>query len=152
MSKVNVEVITDDKYVEPKVIIYTKERNEQIEKIISAIENISDDVLQGISGKRDGMVGIIQQKDIIRARTEGRRILIDTDEGSYVVKYSISSLEEKLDEERFFRISQSEIINLYRVKHFDVSIAGTVVVEFDNGEQTYVARRFVKNLKDRLKQ
>ena len=152
MSKVNVEVITDDKYVEPKVIIYTKERNEQIEKIISAIENISDDALQGISGKRDGMVGIIQQKDIIRARTEGRRILIDTDEGSYVVKYSISSLEEKLDEERFFRISQSEIINLYRVKHFDVSIAGTVVVEFDNGEQTYVARRFVKNLKDRLKQ
>ena len=152
MSKVNIEVITDDKYVEPQITIYTKERNEHIEKIVSAIENASDDAMQGILGKRDGMVGIIQQKDIVRARTDGRRIVIDTDEGTYAVKYSISSLEEKLDDERFFRISQSEIINLYRVKHFDVSIAGTVVVEFDNGEQTYVARRFVKNLKDRLKQ
>ncbi len=150
-KKFGVEVIIDDKYVEPKITIYANERTEKIESIVSAIENVLDEENQVISGKCDGKVGIIIPKDIIRVHTEGRKVVVDTDKGKYVVKDSISSMEEKLVEERFIRISQSEIINLYRVKHFDVSIAGTVLVEFENGETTYVARRFVKQLKNRLK-
>ncbi|MCR4617782.1 MAG: LytTR family transcriptional regulator [Lachnospiraceae bacterium] len=147
----NIEVILDKKYTEPKVIIYAKEKNEEIESIISAIQKADVEKFSAISGKHDGMMGIIQQRDIIRARTEGRKVVVDTDQGKYTVKYSLTSLEEKFDGKRFFRISQSEIINLYRVKHFDVRIAGTVLVEFDNGDKTYVARRFVRSLKDRLK-
>ncbi len=150
-NKFKVEVVIDDKYVEPQITIYANERNKHIENIISAIENVSDEEMQVISGKCDGKLGIIIPKDIIRVHTEGRKVIVGTDKGKYVVKDSISSMEEKLDEERFIRISQSEIINLYRVKHFDVSIAGTVLVEFENGESTYVARRFVKQLKSRLK-
>lgn len=150
-NKFKVEVVIDDKYVEPQITIYANERNKHIENIISAIENVSDEEMQLISGKCDGKLGIIIPKDIIRVHTEGRKVIVGTDKGKYVVKDSISSMEEKLDDERFIRISQSEIINLYRVKHFDVSIAGTVLVEFENGETTYVARRFVKQLKSRLK-
>ena len=146
----DIEVITGEEYTEPKITIYTREKTPQIENIIAAIENYSDDS-SIIYGKRDGVVTVISQTAILRARTEGRKVVVDTDNGTYTVKYSLSSLEEKLDSERFFRISQSEVINLFRVKHFDVSAAGTVLVEFDNGDTTYVARRFVKALKDRMK-
>ncbi len=145
-----IEIIIDEKFDEPKIVIYTKERTEQIDSIISAIKEITDEAGSDIVGKRDGMARIIPQKSIIRARTEGRKIVIDTDDGTYSVKNSLSGLEEKLDPEKFIRISQSEVINLYRVKHFDISLAGTVLIEFDNGDQTYVARRFVKSLKKRL--
>jgi DNA-binding LytR/AlgR family response regulator len=147
---VDIEIIIDEKFTSPRITIHTNEKNEQIERIVSSLQSLGEEEFEGITGKCGGIVSIISQKDIIRVHKEDRHVLVETDEGSYVVKYSISSLDEMLDEDRFFKISQSEIINLYRVKHFDVSLTGTVMVEFDNGDTTYVARRFVKPLKDKL--
>ncbi len=147
---VDIEIIIDEKFTSPRITIHTNEKNEQIERIVSSLQSLGEEEFEGITGKCGGTVSIISQKDIIRVHKEDRRVLVETEEGSYVVKYSTSSLDEMLDEDRFFKISQSEIINLYRVKHFDVSLTGTVMVEFDNGDTTYVARRFVKPLKDKL--
>ena len=148
---IDIEIIIDDNYSSPKVTIHTKEKSDLTERIISSIESLDEKDVESIVGKREGVLSVISYKDIIRAHKVDRHVLIETDDGSYVVKYSISSLGEMLGEDRFFKISQSEIINLYRVKHFDVSITGTVLVEFDNGDTTYVARRFVKMLKNKLK-
>ena len=38
---VDIEVEIDDRYVEPKVKILTKERDRQVEDIINAIENVA---------------------------------------------------------------------------------------------------------------
>ncbi len=149
-NSIDIEVVLDEKFVDPSVTIRAKDRSDQVENIITAIENASEDAFPGVSVKSEGAVSVIPQRNIIRARTEGRKIVVDTDEGTFAVKYSISALEDMLDSTRFFRISQSEIINLYRVKNFDVSIAGTILVEFENGESTYVARRYIKALKQRL--
>jgi DNA-binding LytR/AlgR family response regulator len=66
------------------------------------------------------------------------------------VRETLARLEEELDTQRFFRISQSEIINLYKVKCFDISVYGTIGVEFDNGLRTWASRRYVKALKEKL--
>ncbi|MBO4338210.1 MAG: LytTR family transcriptional regulator DNA-binding domain-containing protein [Lachnospiraceae bacterium] len=63
----------------------------------------------------------------------------------------MAKFEDELDNERFFRISQSEIINLYKVESFDFNLAGTIGVTFDNGVKSWVARRCVKPLRDKLK-
>lgn len=56
-------------------------------------------------------------------------------------------LEERLDRQKFVRISNSEIVNLKKVKAFDLSFAGTVCVEFMDGTVTYVSRRYVPKIK-----
>jgi DNA-binding LytR/AlgR family response regulator len=48
------------------------------------------------------------------------------------------------------RISQSEILNLHKVKSFDFSAVGTIGVELENGESTWVARRRVRDVKRAL--
>ena len=58
--------------------------------------------------------------------------------------------EDQLSDDRFVRISQSEIINIQKVKSFDFSIAGTIGVLLDNGESTFVARRRVREVKQAL--
>ena len=70
---------------------------------------------------------------------------------SKVCKSSLSGIEEVLNPVRFIRISQSEIINIYKVKRFDISIAGTIGVEFENGTKTWASRRCVKQIKNILK-
>ena len=89
--------------------------------------------------------------DVFRIRKESRQILLETEDAEHVVKSTLARLEVFLDTERFFRISQSEIINLYKVKCFDVSTYGTIEVEFDNGTKTWASRRYVKMLREKLK-
>ncbi len=148
---VDINVIIDENYIDPKIDIYTKSETEQVENIINAIENVSRNSYPPIAAHENGVLKIISQRDIYRIRTENRDIILDTADNSYVVKGTLSRFEEQLDKERFFRISQSEIINLYKVSSFDFNLSGTVGVLFDNGRRSYVARRCVKSLRDKLK-
>ena len=128
---VDIDVIIDDSYTDPKVAIYTKSRTRQVENIISAVENVSD--------------------NIVRVFTEGRKIVIQTDAGQYYSNKTLSGIEDVLNPDRFIRISQSEIINLYKVKCFEFNSAGTIGIELENGCKTWVARSRVKAIRELIK-
>lgn len=51
---------------------------------------------------------------------------------------------------KFVRVSNSEIINLKKIKNFDLSLAGTICVKFLDGSTTYVSRRYVTKIKEIL--
>lgn len=147
---VDIDVIIDEKYLDPLVNIYTFEKNRRIDNIIYAIENAAQSDIPPIGVFKDNNLMFVSQRDIFRLQIIDRRTLVETDEGIFESKMSLTSLEELLDEARFIRISQSEIINLYHVKNFDFTLNGTITVRFDNGEESWVARRRVKALKDKL--
>ncbi|WP_458458307.1 LytTR family DNA-binding domain-containing protein [Pseudobutyrivibrio sp.] len=144
---VDVDVILDDRYADPKVTIKTKARTEQVENIISAIENVAANAFPLLSGYDNDRVELVSQRDIIRIFIANRKIIIETAEKSYYANKSLSSIENILDSQRFLRISQSEIINLYKVKSFEFTIAGTIGVELENNTKTWVARSRVKAIK-----
>lgn len=146
-NMVDIEVVIDEDYPDPKVTIRAKEKNTQVENIIYAIENVSENDFPQIPAAGDDGLILLSQRDIIRAFTDNRRILIQTDEGIFMYRRSLSALEEALNPGRFIRISQSEIINIYKVKRFDINIAGTIGVEFDNGEKSWASRSCVRSLK-----
>ena len=150
-SMVDINVVLDARFADPKVTIYTKEKTKQIENIIYAIENASDNDFPLIPANSDEGVEFISQRDIIRAYTHGRKVMLRTEEGNFTAKKNLTGLEEDLNPTRFIRISQSEIINIYKVKRFDINIAGTIGVEFDNGEKSWATGSCVKALKALLK-
>lgn len=150
-NMVDIAVVLDEKYPDPRVTIQTREKNKQVENIIYAIENVSDNDFPVIPAYMDTFLEFLSQRDIIRIYVHNRRVLVETEAGDYVIRKTLSSVEELLNGERFFRISQSEIVNLYKVKGFDLSMAGTIGVEFDNGKRSWVARSRVKLLKERIK-
>ena len=41
-SEVEIEVVLDKRYIDPKVTIKTKDKSQQVENIISAIENATE--------------------------------------------------------------------------------------------------------------
>ena len=150
-NMIDIDVVIDEKYVDPKVTITAREKNQQVENIIYAIENVADNDFPVIPASSDRGVEFISQRDIIRAYTSDRKVLIETSGGTYTVKKKLSSLEEDLNPSRFIRISQSEIINIYKVKCFDINIAGTIGVEFENGAKSWASRSCVKAIKEILK-
>ena len=58
--------------------------------------------------------------------------------------------EQRLDSRAFVRISNGEMINLKKVKGFDLSFTGTICVALSNGTVTYVSRRYVAKIKQVL--
>ena len=150
-NMVDIEVVIDAKCVDPKVTIRTRERNRQIENIINAVENAADSEFPLIPANSENGVELLSQRDIIRAYTQGRKVVIETGEGSYTAKKNLTGLESDLNPTRFIRISQSEIINIYKVKRFDINIAGTIGVEFESGGKSWASRSCVKALKALLK-
>ena len=93
---------------------------------------------------------LIDQKDIIRVYTENRKLIILTPKGEYSMRCTLRELEETLDPNCFVRISRFEILNMNKVSSFDLSMAGTIQVFFEGGSSTWVARRYVRAVEQRL--
>ena len=151
-NMVDIDVVIDKQYTDPKVTIQTREKTEQVDNIIYAIENVSGNDFPVIPAYDGEKVELLSQRDIYRAYTQGRKVMVQTEDNSYTIKRSLIALEEDLNPKRFLRISQSEIINLYKVKRFDINIVGTIGIEFDNGQTSWAARSRVKAVKEFIKE
>ncbi len=139
-----VEIKIDASYTEPKVIILTNAMTEEVNVIV---QKLSDHNLPIISGSRDGKTKILEQDDLLRIYAGGGKVYAMTDSGEYLLRLRLYEAEERLNPAQFVRISNSEIINLKKVKNFDLSFTGTISVEMTNGTTTYVSRRYVAKIK-----
>ena len=150
-SMIDIEVVLDENYIDPLVTIRTKEKTEQVDSIIQAIEHASESGFPAIPAYADNEIELVSQRDIIRVYTQGRKVMLQTQKCIFAVRKTLTELEELLNSDRFIQISRSEIVNLYKVKRFDVTLAGTVGVEFANAGKSWVSRSRVKAVKEKLK-
>lgn len=150
-NMVEIEVVLDEQYVDPHVTIKTRNNTQQVENIICAIEDASDSDYPQVAANNEGRLVFVSQRDIVRIHTEGRKVILQTEDDSYTVRKTMAGLEDVLNPTRFLRISQSEIINLYKVKCFDFNLAGTIGVEFDCGIKSWASRSRVRQIKEHLK-
>lgn len=142
-----IKLIIDEAIEKLTVIIKNREKNDDVEGVINAIQTYADKKQPMIQAYFKGSVVMLPQRQIFRVYIVNRKIMIQTSESLYEVRKNLRDLEEVLDQESFIRISQSEILNIKRVKNFDFSSTGTIGVELENGEKTYVSRRRVKEIK-----
>ena len=139
-----IDIKIDDNYKELKVIILTDKMNDEVNLIV---QKLSEENPYIIAGFRDNLLEILEESDIIRIYSSGGKIYADTTKGEYLLKLRLYELEERLDGNFFVRISNSEIINLKKVKEFDLSFTGTICVRLSKDIVTYVSRRYVSKIK-----
>lgn len=143
----DVEIKIDHHVKEPKVIIVTDKMTDELGALI---DKLQEDQIDLIAGFQEDKVEILDPHNIYRIFTEQGKVVAETDHGHYQLRLRLYELEEILARERFVRISNGEIINLKKVKNFDLSFVGTIYVSLTNGSATYVSRRYVAKIKKRL--
>ncbi|MCI8859994.1 MAG: LytTR family transcriptional regulator [Lachnospiraceae bacterium] len=139
-----VEIKIDSSYTEPKIIILTNAMTEEIHDIV---KKLSENVPLIISGSKDQKVEVLEETDLIRIYANSGKVYAVTSKGEYTLRLRLYEIEERLNPFQFVRISNSEIINLKKVNHFDLSFTGTICVKLSNGTTTYVSRRYVSRIK-----
>ncbi|MGI6110474.1 MAG: LytTR family DNA-binding domain-containing protein [Eubacteriaceae bacterium] len=142
-----IEIKIDESCKDPKIIVVTDKMTDEINSII---KKLSDEQPSMIAGFKDDTVEILEPINIYRLFSLNGKVLVATNHGEYSIRLRLYEAEQRLDGHGFVRISNSEIINLKKVKCFDLSFAGTICVTLSNGQTTYVSRRYVAKIKQVL--
>ena len=142
-----VEIKIDDSCKETSVVIITPSMTEEISAIVKML---SDHTPKIITGYKDEKLEILESGNIIRLYASSGKVFAVTPKGEYTLRLRLYELEERLDPNQFVRISNSEIINLKKVKHFDLNFTGTICARLSDGTASYVSRRYVPKIKQIL--
>ncbi len=135
----------NDAYEEALVQIYANSMTDQIREIIQLCSDDSQIPLFGI--KEERLIPIPKEK-IIRFYSLEKKTYGELENETVLIKEALYRLEERFTE--MIRISNSEIVNPDFIKNLELSLSGTIKVNFVNGEHTYTSRRYMKEFKRRL--
>ena len=127
----------DANYEEPVTLITTARMTDEVNRIVDFI-NQSDAVTTIISGIKNGKVELLEQESLFRIYAEEGKVFAKTEYDLYQLRLRLYELEER---------SNSEIVNLKKVKNLDLSFVGTICMELSNGDVSYVSRRYVSKIK-----
>lgn len=142
-----VEIRTESGRQEPKVIILAGEESEELRRLADRLSALA---VGPIPAGRGEEKLLLPQGDFLRFYADGKGVSGQTGAETFSVPLRLYELEERLDQTRFVRISNGEIVNLDRVTAVDLSLSGTICMTLDGTVKAYVSRRYVKKIKETL--
>ena len=134
-----------DKDREEEVVIYVHEKSALSSEIEDFVMLRSLELL----GYKDKNIVRLALSEVYCFTVEENKVFALTEKERLQLKQRLYLLEEMLDDS-FVKINQSCIVSVRKIKRFDTSITGTLVVELKNGYKDYVSRRQLKKVKERI--
>ena len=100
---------------------------------------------------KDKRVLLIDLESVCYIKADGRYSKLFTDSGDYFCNLSISELDKRLDERRFFRVHRSHVVNLRFAKSFEkIDEQCFLVIDCEDGIRVPISRNKVAGLKEIL--
>lgn len=142
-----IEIKIDEDCTETKIVVVTNKVTEEVNEIV---KRLSSEQPQMIAGFKDEQATMLEPNQIYRVYASEGKVYAEAENGTHLLRLRLYEAEQRLAKCSFVRISNGEIINLKKVKGFDLSFAGTICVSLSNGTVTYVSRRYVAKIKQLL--
>lgn len=130
-----------------RILIECHEVTSQVNAIVKFVE-----MLQGIiSGELDDRQYEIGVNNIFYIESVDNRTFIYTQEKVYVARQRLYELEDTLSDKSFLRISKSVVVNLLKIKSIKPALNGRFSAVLANGEEVIISRKYVPNLKEKIR-
>ena len=140
----------DHSVEEVEVLITAQEQSRTVNALYEHIVEFDKMSLETLTAYRDDIAKIVNMTDVFRIYTGNQKVYIQTHQGEYAIRYRLYELEAALDKKQFLRISNSEIVNIKKIRDIDLSIIGRICIRFEDNTQTYVSRRYIPKIKKSL--
>ncbi|HKN82378.1 MAG TPA: response regulator [Pyrinomonadaceae bacterium] len=95
--------------------------------------------------KNGGRVFFLNVQDIYCIESEGNYVRVYDNQKGYLLRETISSLEEQLDPKQFRRIHRSAIVKIDKIKEMQPWFHGEYRVIMENGKQLTLSRNYRSN-------
>jgi len=135
---------------EVEVLITAQEQSRTVNALYEHIVEFDKKSLETLTAYRDDIAKIVNVTDVFRIYMGNQKVYIQTHQGEYAIRYRLYELEAALDKKQFLRISNSEIINVKKIRDIDLSLIGRICIRFEDNTQTYVSRRYIPKIKKSL--
>ncbi len=135
---------------EVEVLITAKGQSRMVDALYEHIVEFDKKSLETLTAYRDDIAKMVNVNDVFRIYTGNQKVYIQTHQGEYAIRYRLYELEAALDKKQFLRISNSEIVNVKKIRDIDLSIIGRICIRFVDNSQTYVSRRYIPKIKRSL--
>lgn len=145
-----VGISIDRSVEEVEVLITAQEQSGTVNALYEHIVEFDKKSLETLTAYRDDIAKIVNVADVFRIYTGNQKVYIQTHQGEYAIRYRLYELEAALDKKQFLRISNSEIVNIKKIRDIDLSIIGRICIRFEDNTQTYVSRRYIPKIKKSL--
>ena len=120
------------------------------EEVNEIVKRLSSEQPQMIAAFKDAQATMLEPTQIYRVYASEGKVYAETENSTFLLRLRLYEAEQRLAKCSFVRISNSDIVNLKKVKGFDLSFVGTICVSLANGTVTYVSRRYVAKIKQLL--
>ena len=131
------------------VLFRASRQDAQVEQLMNRVREPFVDTIAATDA--DGGTVLLPFEDITSISSDNKRLKVLADNGTYWLKGSLQEMERLLEPNMFLRISRYEIVNLRKISRFDFTISGTLRIEFGEGMETWASRRYIPQIKNRLK-
>lgn len=146
--KIKLDISPD--YSEKEIVIKANANDAEVQEIVNRLKDV-DSKINHLDGYLDETVYSLETKDILFFETNDRNVYAHTSDKAFLIHYRLYELENNLPD-NFLRISKSSILNVDEILSLSRSVTGNLVQFKNSYKQIYVSRRFLRDLKDKLKQ
>lgn len=146
--RTEIKVISEEQ--EERAELFIRKEDKEIRELVRYLE---------MEQFRQGILICQKGKDICRLHMRAIYYIeslqeiqyIHTEKEVYTTKQRLYLLERELPE-GFVRISKSVILNMEKVKEYRPVMGGMMMAELANGEKTYISRKYLKELRKKIRE
>ena len=143
-----------EKCDKPYCVIHTQTETDSIKAIAEQISRMDERGRTTMLTGWDGDYCIqVKQNEIFRIYSMDKKVYLETEKETLLLKlrlYEFEELAQNCGWTDFIRISNTDIVNFSKVTKLDMSLTGIVKVNFTNGKDAIVSRRYMSKIKREL--
>ena len=143
-----------EKCDKPYCVIHTDAETDGIKAIAEKISRMDEKGRSAMLTGWDGDYCIqVKQSEIFRIYSMDKKVYLETKKETLLLKlrlYEFEELAQNCGWTEFIRISNTDIANFSKVTKLDMSLTGIVRVNFTNGKDAIVSRRYMNKIKNEL--
>lgn len=143
--KVEIKIIPN--LDETVIKIETSEITEEIQVLLDKLNQSSRNLITGIQKHK---FFVLNTDEINFFFCENQKVYANSDSGIYEVRYKLYEIENQFKNTSFIRLSKSVIANVNKINNLEMSFNGSMCVNFKNGSEEFISRRYVGNIKNYL--
>lgn len=124
-----------------------RKRDENINEIVAFLKS-RQGAVEGTKNDRQYQLPVV---DIFYIESVDDRTFIYLEKDCYESRKKLYEFEAVLASRRFARISKSVVINLMKIVSISPALNGRFLCRLTNGEEVIISRKYVPDIKERLK-
>jgi len=132
-------------------VVHARDYHRDLEERRAALAGLerrlaANPVTERLLVENDGRSVFVRTNDVDWMEAAKNYVRLHVGDRTHVLRATLSALEQRLDPERFRRISRSALVNIDRVREVQPWFHGDGIVILESGARVTLSRRYRRNL------